>query len=108
MIDDYSISKLEPFFIMDITYKTHWSIMKIRKILLMRKTRIPIVKEKKTYGKSSDKQTDLPKTEAEEQWRNFYLYDKPDMRLVLLTIILSPGPLQLITNHPSYILPPHT
>lgn len=25
MIDDYSISKLEPFFIMDITYKTHWS-----------------------------------------------------------------------------------
>lgn len=74
----------------------------------MRKTRILIVKEKKTYGKSSDKQTDLPKTEAEEQWRNFYLYDKPDMRLVLLTIILSPGPLQLITNHPSYILPPHT
>jgi hypothetical protein len=41
----------------------------------------------------------LPKTEAEEQWRNFYSYDKSDMRLVLLTIILSPGPLQLIIDH---------
>ena len=96
MIDDYSISKLEPFFIMDITYKTHWSIIKIRKILLMRKTRIPIVKEKKTYGKSSENKQILPKTEAEEQWRNFYSHDKPDIRLVLLTIILSPSPLQLI------------
>ena len=108
MIDDYSISKLEPFFIMDIIYKTHCAIMKIRTSLWMREARIPIGKDKEAYGKSSDKQTDLPKTEAEEQWRNFYLYDKPDMRLVLLTIILSPGPLQLITNHPSYILPPHT
>jgi hypothetical protein len=26
MIDDYSISKLEPFSIMDITYKVHWSV----------------------------------------------------------------------------------
>jgi hypothetical protein len=54
MIDDYSISKLEPFFIMDIIYKTHRPIMKIRKILLMRKTRISIMKEKKTYGKSNE------------------------------------------------------
>jgi hypothetical protein len=45
----------------------------------------------------------LPKIEAEEQWRNLYSYDKPDKRLVLLTIILSPGPLQLI---PSKLYPP--
>ena len=108
MIDDYSIFKIRTILYNGYNIQNPWSIMKIRKILLMRKTRIPIVKEKKTYGKSSDKKTDTAKLEAEEQWSNLYSYDKPDMRLVLLTIILSPGPLQLITNHPSYILPPHT